>query len=58
MKDLPPVVREKAIVIANALLEEDYPEGDCIRTAIALASSWGEHRGLMPRNWQAHGDAC
>jgi len=27
MKNLPAIVREKAIVIANALLEEGHPEG-------------------------------
>jgi uncharacterized protein YdaT len=48
MKNLPPVVREKAILIANALLEEGYGEDGCIRIAIARAKEWGEHRGLMP----------
>ena len=37
MKNLPPVVREKAIEIANALLEEGMEEGKAIRIAIAKA---------------------
>jgi uncharacterized protein YdaT len=48
MKNLPPMVREKAIIIANALLEEGYGEDHCIRIAIARAKTWAEHRGLMP----------
>lgn len=47
MEHLPPIVREKAIVIANALLEEGYAEGRCIRIAIGRAREWGERRGLM-----------
>ena len=49
MKKLPPVVRTKAIIIANALLEEGYGEDHCIRIAIARAKTWGEERGLMPK---------
>jgi uncharacterized protein YdaT len=37
MKHLPPVVREKAIEIANALLDEGMDEGKAIRIAIAKA---------------------
>jgi uncharacterized protein YdaT len=40
MKNLSPAVREKAILIANALLEEGYPEGQSIRIAIARAKAW------------------
>jgi uncharacterized protein YdaT len=47
MKDLPSVVRTKAIIIANALLEEGYGEDHCIRIAIDRAKTWGEARGLM-----------
>jgi uncharacterized protein YdaT len=47
MKNLPPVVREKAIVIANALLEDGYREEQCIRIAIARARDWGERRGYI-----------
>jgi uncharacterized protein YdaT len=46
MKNLPPVVREKAILIANALLYEGYPEGQCIRIAIARAREWAARRAL------------
>jgi uncharacterized protein YdaT len=40
MKNLPPAVREKAIAIANALLEAGRPEGQAIRIAIAQAKQW------------------
>jgi uncharacterized protein YdaT len=40
MKNLAPVVREKAIAIANALLEAGRPEGQAIRIAIAQAKQW------------------
>jgi uncharacterized protein YdaT len=40
MKHLSPVVREKAIEIANALLEEGMDEGKAIRIAIARAKEW------------------
>jgi len=44
MKHLPPVVREKAIEIANALLEEEgMEEGRAIRIAIARAKTWATH---------------
>lgn len=43
MKHLPPPVREKAIEIANALLEEGIDEGKAIRIAIAKAKQWAEH---------------
>jgi len=42
MVSLPPVVRDKAIVIANALLAEGYTEGRAIRIAIAQAKRWAE----------------
>ena len=44
MKHLPPVVREKAIEIANALLEEGMEEDKAIRIAIAKAKEWAERR--------------
>jgi len=47
MKNLPPVVREKAILIANALLEAGHPEGQSIRIAIARAKLWAEQRGIV-----------
>ena len=40
MKHLPPQVREKAIEIANALLEAGRPEGQAIRISIARAKQW------------------
>jgi hypothetical protein len=46
MEHLPPLVRAKAIEIANALLEEGYEEGRAIRIAIAKATEWAERRGL------------
>lgn len=44
MKNLPPEVREKAIEIANALLEAGRPEGQAIRIAIARAKQWAARR--------------
>ena len=42
MRNLPDSVRQKAIAIANALLEEGYGEGRAIRIAIAQAKRWRE----------------
>jgi hypothetical protein len=47
MEHLPPLVRSKAIEIANALLDEGYEEGMAIRIAIAKAKEWAERRGLL-----------
>jgi uncharacterized protein YdaT len=47
MESLPPVVRSKAIEIANALLAEGYEEGMAIRIAIAKAKEWAEKNGLV-----------
>lgn len=47
MEHLPPVVRSKAIEIANALLKEGHEEGMAIRIAIAKAKEWAERRGLL-----------
>lgn len=46
MKHLPEPVLEKAIEIANALLEEGMDEGKAIRIAIAKAKEWAEHHGI------------
>lgn len=46
MGRLPPLVRAKAIEIANALLDEGYDEGMAIRIGIAKAKEWAERRGL------------
>jgi uncharacterized protein YdaT len=47
MKNLPRIVREKAILIANALLEDGYREDHSIRIAIGRARQWGERRGFV-----------
>lgn len=47
MKYLDPVVRDKAIEIANALLADGHSEGAAIRIAIAQAHRWAaRHTGL------------
>jgi uncharacterized protein YdaT len=46
MKNLPAGVREKAIVIANAVLEDGYSEGLAIRIAISRAKEWASRRGI------------
>ncbi|HXZ49464.1 MAG TPA: hypothetical protein VEG27_10610 [Usitatibacter sp.] len=43
MRNLEEAVREKAIEIANALLEEGMEEGKAIRIAIAKAKEWAAH---------------
>ncbi len=45
MEALPPLVREKAIEIANALLAEGHDDGFAIRVAIARAKEWAVRRG-------------
>ena len=46
MRHLSPLVREKAIEIANALLAQQMEEGMAIRVAIAKAKEWARRRGL------------
>ena len=46
MANLPPVVRAKAIQIANALLEQGYEEGKAIRIGISQAKRWANKAGL------------
>ena len=46
MKNLEPRVREKAVEIANALLEEGYEEGKAIAIATAKAKEWNEDHPL------------
>jgi uncharacterized protein YdaT len=46
MAQLPEAVREKAIETANALLDEGYDEGRCIRIAIAQAKRCAQVRGI------------
>ena len=51
MKNLPKAVREKAIEIANALLEEGkMDEGRAIATAISRAKDWAAVRGKETAN--------
>lgn len=45
MKNLTADVRNKAIEIANALLEDGYEEGKAIAIATAKAEEWAERRG-------------
>ncbi len=45
MRHLSPIVRDKAIEIANALLEEGMEEGKAIRIAIAKAKEWASRHG-------------
>ena len=40
MKNLPPIVRGKAIEIANALMDEGMDEGRAIRIAITKTKEW------------------
>jgi uncharacterized protein YdaT len=47
MEHLSPVVRSKAIEIANALLEEGHGEGFAIRVGISRAKEWALRRGLL-----------
>ena len=47
MAHLAPVVREKAIEIANALLDEGHEEGQAIRIAIAQSKRWARARGIV-----------
>ncbi|AOZ04292.1 hypothetical protein BKK81_33440 (plasmid) [Cupriavidus sp. USMAHM13] len=46
MRRLALEVREKAIEIANALLEQGMDEGKAIRIAIAQAHQWAARRGI------------
>jgi uncharacterized protein YdaT len=46
MENLSPIVREKSIEVANALLEEGHDERFCIRVGIARAHEWAARRHL------------
>lgn len=51
MKNLPREVREKAIEIANAIIEEkNTDEGIAIATAISRAKDWAANRGKKTDN--------
>lgn len=43
MRNLPRPVRDKAIAIANALLDDGMDDGKAIRIAIAQAKAWATH---------------
>lgn len=43
MKNLEPRVRNKAVEIANALLEEGYEEGRAIAIGTAKAEEWDKN---------------
>lgn len=53
MRHLAPLVRDKAIAIANALLDEGLDEGLAIRIAIAKAKEWATRRGVPTRDFDA-----
>ena len=48
MRGLDPLVRHKAIEIANALLDDGHDDGFAIRVGIARARQWAERRGPDP----------
>ncbi len=51
MKNLPKLVRDKAIQIGNAiLLKTKMKEGSIIAIAISTAKRWAERRGLLTNN--------
>ncbi|MBW4436787.1 MAG: DUF2188 domain-containing protein [Pleurocapsa minor GSE-CHR-MK-17-07R] len=50
MKNLADRIRLKAIEIANALLEEGYPEGSAIPIAISQSKKWAE--GIDKKDWR------
>ncbi|AIQ52377.1 hypothetical protein [Paenibacillus sp. FSL R7-0331] len=49
LKNFMAPVRNKAIEIANALLEDGYGEGRAIAIATAQAKEWGENRDKQIR---------
>lgn len=57
MRRLHPLVRLKAVEIANALLAEEGDEGKAIRIGIAKAKEWARRRGVpheeMDAGWPA-----
>lgn len=55
MKNLTTEVRNKAIDIANALLDERYEEGRAIAIATAQAEKWAQRRDKPIRKQNAQG---
>ena len=49
LKNFMAPVRNKAVDIANALLDEGYEEGRAISIATAKAEEWAENRGKKVR---------
>lgn len=49
LKNFTPEVRNKAVEIANALLEEGHDEGSAIAIATERAKEWAENRGKEVR---------
>ena len=50
MKNLDKVIRDKAIDIANAMLEEGYDEDNAIPIAISQAKDWAEDASQSEKN--------
>ena len=57
MRRLHPLVRQKAIDIANAVIEDGRDEGFAIRVAIACAKRWARRRGLDSSIFSADADS-
>ncbi|GAB2782048.1 hypothetical protein GCM10027275_27340 [Rhabdobacter roseus] len=53
LKNFMAPVRNKAVDIANALLDEGYDEGKAIAIATAKAEEWAENRGKKVRKSRA-----
>jgi uncharacterized protein YdaT len=54
MKNLGEKTRNKAIEIANALLEDDYEEGRAIPIAIAQAEKWSDNHSDDHHSHDSH----
>ncbi|WP_338776524.1 DUF2188 domain-containing protein [Metabacillus sp. FJAT-52054] len=54
MKNLPDKTREKAIEIANALLEDKYDEGRAIAIATSQAEKWADGREEPGQTYKLH----
>jgi uncharacterized protein YdaT len=52
MRSLPPSVRDKAIEIANSLLEQGEPDKEVISTSIYAARRWARQRFVESRGVQ------
>lgn len=54
MKNMPPVVRNKAIEIANALLKDGYDEGRAIAISQDQAREWARNHGEAGHHDRVH----